>query len=489
MENGFYQHRTVVMGVLGFLAGIWIAAYGISLGSFLFVALLSGMWWGLKREKLLAVWALFFLGIGILRYQIALQRFEQSLLANFLNENVTLEGVISDYPDIRSDQVKLTLEVEQMQVDVEGEDAGDSALRCAGTQCGGAHSTSLRAFGQVLISLPRYPDDFTYGMRIRVSGMLEEPPEFEDFSYKNYLRRYGTVAVLYRPFIDVLESASPWNIRFWIGQFKGVAENRLNRLFPDPYASFSAGLLLGSRRGIPADLTEDFMQCGITHIIAISGYNITLMIVFASGLLRFLPKKAQIFGSIVFIVVFVALVGASAAVLRAAVMGILGLVAALGGRKAEVTRLLALTAAGMVMWNPFILVDDLGFRLSFSATAGLIYMSGYVEDFFKWIRVYDWIPEFFSIREAFLTTMSAQTFSMPVILMSFGRVSLIAPLANVMVAPFIPLAMLFSFVALVVSCIWPWLGLLVAYGAWFFLKFIIWISGILAAVPWASVEV
>jgi competence protein ComEC len=213
------------------------------------------------------------------------------------------------------------------------------------------------------------------------------------------------------------------------------------------------------------------------------------MIVFASGLLRFLPKKAQILGSIVFIVAFVALVGASAAVLRVAVMGILGLVAALGGRKAEVTRLLALTAAGMVLWNPFILVDDLGFRLSFSATAGLVYMSGYVENFFKWIRVYDWIPEFFSIREAFLTTMSAQTFSVPVILMSFGRVSLIAPLANVMVAPFIPLAMLFSFVALVVSCVWPWLGLLVAYGAWFFLKFIIWISGILAAVPWASVEV
>ncbi|MFA5842987.1 MAG: ComEC/Rec2 family competence protein [Candidatus Gracilibacteria bacterium] len=471
MENGFYQHRTVVMGVLGFLTGIWIAAYGISLGSFLFVVLLSGMWWGLKREKLLVLWALVFFGIGILRYQIAMQRFEQSPLMNFLNENVTLEGVIFDYPDIRSDQVKLTLTVEQMQMDLEGKQTGTPI------------------FGQVLISLPRYPDDFTYGMRIRVSGMLEEPPEFEDFSYKNYLRRYGTVAVLYRPFIDVLESASRWNIRFWIGQFKAAAENRLNRLFPEPYASFAAGLLLGSRRGIPADLTEDFMQCGITHIIAISGYNITLMIVFASGLLRFLPKKAQILGSIVFIVAFVALVGASAAVLRAAVMGILGLVAALGGRKAEVTRLLALTAAGMVLWNPFILVDDLGFRLSFSATAGLVYMSGYVENFFKWIRVYDWIPEFFSIREAFLTTMSAQTFSVPVILMSFGRVSLIAPLANVMVAPFIPLAMLFSFVALVVSCVWPWLGLLVAYGAWFFLKFIIWISGILAAVPWASVEV
>ena len=471
MENGFYQHRTVVMGVLGFLAGIWIAAYGISLGSFLFVMLLGGMWWKLKKEKFLLGLAVVLFGIGFLRYQIALQRFEQSPLIDFLNENVVLEGVISDYPDIRSDQVKLTLTVDQMQVDVGRKDTGTSM------------------FGQVLISLPRYPDDFTQGMRIRVSGMLEEPPEFEDFSYKNYLRRYGTVAVLYRPFLEILAPTSRWSIRFWIGQFKAAAENRLNRLLPEPYSSFSAGLLLGSRRGIPADLTDAFMRCGITHIIAISGYNITLMIVFASGLLRFLPKKAQILGSIVFIVVFVALVGASAAVLRAAVMGILGLVAALGGRRAEVTRLLALTAAGMVLWNPFILVDDLGFRLSFSATAGLIYMSSYVEEFFKKIRIYDFIPEVFSIREAFLTTMSAQTFSVPVILMSFGRVSLIAPLANVMVASFIPLAMLFSFVALVVSCVWPWGGLLVAYVAWAFLKFIVWISGILAAVPWASVEV
>ncbi|MBT7484267.1 ComEC/Rec2 family competence protein, partial [Candidatus Peregrinibacteria bacterium] len=340
---------------------------------------------------------------------------------------------------------------------------------------------------RVLGTVNRYPE-FAYGERIRLWGAVQEPIEFEDFSYKNYLRRYGINSVMYYPYVEVVEAPCIDDWKYWVFGLKKVFETRLNQLFTEPHASFAAGLLLGSRRGIPEDLMEDFNISGLTHIIAISGYNITLIIVFVSGLLKFLSKRWQTIMASLVIFVFVVLVGGTAAVVRSAIMGVLGLWAVWFGRKAEVTRLLALTAALMTMWNPFILVDDVGFQLSFAATCGLVYMTDSVERFLKKIRTWKFIPEIFSIREAFVTTLAAQTFAVPIIIGAFGRFSLVAPFANVVAVSFIPLAMLFSFGAVLISCFWFYGGLLVAYVGWFFLELIMQIAYFSARVPFSSIE-
>ena len=106
---------------------------------------------------------------------------------------------------------------------------------------------------------------------------------------------------------------------------KSNLESRLNQLFSEPHASFAAGLLLGSRRGIPPDLMDAFNQSGLTHIIAISGYNITLIIACMLSLLRGLSRRVQIVISSATIFIFVILVGATSAVIRASVMGVIAL--------------------------------------------------------------------------------------------------------------------------------------------------------------------
>ncbi len=463
MDYGFREHRRVVVGTAALLLGVWLAGKGVGTTGVLWSSALLGGFWLLKIKREFVLVLLMLICAGVLRYEMAVPVFGEKDVAFYHSEEqaVSLKGVIMDYPDERADRIKLTVEAYELD--------------------------GREVQGNVLITVNRYPE-FEYGEQIRVWGTVQEPTEFEDFSYKNYLRRYGIDSVMYYPYVEVIGAPRRDDWRYWVFGLKKVFEARLNQLFTEPHASFAAGLLLGSRRGIPEELMEDFNISGLTHIIAISGYNITLIIVFVSGILKFLSKKWQTIMATLVIFVFVILVGGTAAVVRAAIMGVLGLWAVWFGRKAEVTRLLALTAALMTMWNPFILVDDVGFQLSFAATCGLVYMTDSVERFLKWLRVWRFIPEIFSIREAFVTTLAAQTLAVPIIVAVFGRFSLIAPFANVAAVSFIPLAMLCSFVAVLVSCFWFYGGLLVAYVGWFFLELIMQIAHWSARVPFSSIE-
>ncbi len=408
--------------------------------------------------------------LWLLRLQMAIDSFEALPLLSFHDEvSHKIAGVVADYPDIREEQLKLTVRVDEM-------DGSPVA-------------------GRLLVSLPRYPDNYFYGDHLEFEGMLETPTEFDDFSYKNYLRRYGISSVMYEPRIlewtprmgDEHGNGYLSMLKFWIFRLKFSIETRLNQLLVEPEASFAAGILLGARRGIPPDVIEDFKVTGLTHLLAISGYNITLIISFVCGLFAFLRPRQQIVVATSVIVIFVVMVGASAAVVRAALMGSLALWARWFGRAAEVNRLLMLSAGAMILWNPFVLFDDVGFQLSFLATWGLIHLTPFVEAFFERSSWFQKAPSVLSWKEAFTTTLAAQIATFPILILQFDRLSLIAPVANVAVVSLMPLAMLFGFLALAVSWVWWDAGLLIAYVGWFFLKLILFLAHLLAQVPYASI--
>ena len=395
------------------------------------------------------------------------------LFYNDREERVVLRGMIVVEPDVRAQMIKLTVGVQEIAIGGSGQ-AGVPDFR--------------EVKGRVLVNLSRYPE-YNYGDFLELTGFLETPPEFEDFSYRNYLARYHVYSLMNRARVKVLDTGQGSSILAGIFRVKAGFEAVLNRIFPEPHASFTAGLLVGSRRGIPESLMEKFNTTGLTHIIAISGYNITIVIVFMTGMLRNFSRRVKVPVASLAIVTFTILVGASAAVVRAAIMGVLGLIAIWAGRKSQITLTILAAAFLMTAWNPKILVYDVGFQLSLAATLGLVYISPYFE------RFGDRVPDALAIKEGILMTLSAQVTSLPIILLNFGRLSLVSPIANAVVVGLIPLAMLFGFAAGllgVLGTVFPWiwpLALLVGYGAWFWLELIIQLVGFFAKIPYASVDV
>lgn len=374
---------------------------------------------------------------------------------------VLIKGCVVDEVDVRSDKVKYTVLAEEA-------DIGDGWISVD---------------GKVLVSGRRYPV-YQYGDCFIVSGKLQKPDKFENFDYGKYLSRYDIYGVIYRADIKKIENLDGGGLFFVsIYKFKQSFESELAEIFVEPYSSFMAGLILGSRKGINEDLVSDFNTTGLTHIIAISGYNITLLIVVMSGMFGFLSRKRKVFASIVFIVLFVILVGASASVVRAGIMGMIGLIALWFGRDYFVSISLFSAAFFMNLWNPKILVYDVGFQLSFLATCGLVYISPGLKKYFEWL------PEKFGLREIVTMTMSAQVLALPIILINFERLSLIAPVANVFVLPFIPAAMVFGFFAVIASYVWTFLGMIIGFFGYLVLAFIIFCVEFFAELPLASVDV
>jgi competence protein ComEC len=148
-------------------------------------------------------------------------------------------------------------------------------------------------------------------------------------------------------------------------------------------------------------------------------------------------------------------------------MGGVGLLALFSVRKKEVFTILLWTAFFMTLWNPKILIFDVGFHLSFASTLGLIYLSPIFERYFVKI------PAVFCLREAFLMTISAQIATLPIVFYHFQRISLVAPFANVLVAPFVPLSMFFGFASVFLSWIHFGVGKGLAYIAWLWLEVIL----------------
>ena len=375
-------------------------------------------------------------------------------------EKVEVIGVITE-TDVRRDKAKYTIAIKSMTND--------------------AMTNDQLVTGDVLITLNKYPQ-YHYGDRVKVGGELQEPGEFNGFNYGNYLSRYGVYSVMYYPYIEVLNTGQGnffWRGMTWM-QTKFLSQ--INKLLPEPHASFEAGLLVGARKGIPEDLMIKFNITGLTHIIAISGYNITIIIVFVMWMLAGLPRKIGFGMAIGAIVLFTLFVGASPAVTRASIMGILGLIALNHGRQNNIHITVLFSACLMVLWNPKILWWDVGFQLSFAAVLGLIY----VAPLFK--KYSEKLPEAFGVREAIQMTLSAQVMALPIIVFNFERLSLIAPIANLFVIFAIPPAMLFGFVAVILSFFSHILGLIPAYLTWGILSYIVKVIEIAAGIPYASVN-
>lgn len=299
---------------------------------------------------------------------------------------------------------------------------------------------------KVLLSAAVKPRRF-YGERLFISGKLELPENFQayeggpEFDYVSYLAKDDIRYVMRRPKAYKIGDGAGSRLTAILIGIKSAFMDRIRSVLAEPRASLVGGLLLGEKGMLPQDVSDDFKRSGLTHILVLSGSNVTVIAQTLLSAFSFLPKTIGPMSGGTSIVLFAIMTGASATTVRATIMALIGLFAQLIGRRYDVMRALALSAVLMLIQNPRILAFDISFQLSFLATLAVIFVSPLVK------QRLGFIPERFGMREILSMTIATQLFTFPFIFFKMGEISVIALLPNLLVLPIVPYAMLGGFVS------------------------------------------
>ncbi|MCR4313669.1 MAG: ComEC family competence protein, partial [Candidatus Uhrbacteria bacterium] len=315
--------------------------------------------------------------------------------------------------------------------------------------------------GKLLVWVPLYPE-IGYGDELVFNCRVERPEPFEGFAYDKYLATKGIYAVCYQPqYIDVHPRVDR-SVMGVILAIKSFATDTLRDILPEPHSSFLSGLLFGGSTALSSNLKDDFRATGTSHILAASGYNVSIFSVMFLGFILASPigRRRGLILTTVLLIFYVILAGASAAVVRAGIMGFLVVLEKWISRKAYRLNVFLLTASVMLLFNPLLLLYDVGFQLSFVATVAIVTLMK------PWSERLNFIPNTLGLRESFAGSLAAIVLTLPLVLWHFGTVSLVAPFANLLVLPLVPYAMAMTGFGLVIGAMSGSAGLVLALPAW-----------------------
>lgn len=435
---------------------------GAVLVTFLVLTFASLYFLNIKRAYILG--ALIFLFAAFLGVARA-YTFDASIphdLATVAGGEVALAGVVVSEPEAREQSTRFRLRV----------DTVDGHVRR----------------GVVLVSTNPY-EKVTYGDLVRVVGVFKKPEPFttEDgvvFHYEQYLRAHRVTHVVSFAEVQVTESGKGNPVLAFLITIKQSLVKNIESLFPDPEAPLLAGLLLGEKQSLGSELYDAFQKAGVVHMIVLSGYNVSLVantVMKVSGAV--LPRAPSFVVSTLGIVAFALMTGASETTIRASLMALVLLVGTYLNRPHDTLRVLIGAGALMLLVNPFLLVYDLSFQLSFLATLGIILLANPIAARLKFL------PMAFGIREIGGATIAAQIAVLPLLFYSIGSVSLVAPLSNILILGAVPYAMLFGFISSMLAFVHPFLAFPATLVTELFLSYILTLSVWFGTLPFASLSI
>lgn len=378
-------------------------------------------------------------------------------IAQYNGNTGTITGIISSEPDIRDDRIQLRLQAESIFVS----------------------NKTITTSGQVLVEA-FVTADVSYGDRIRSTGFLSVPAAGDTFSYADYLGRQGVFTMMSFAGIEVVDSGHGSPLHAALLDLKQAVQDSIAQTLPEPQAGLLIGILLGNERGISPQLAQDFYRVGAIHIVAISGFN---MIVISAIVMRVLEgifhrrRRLTVFGSILFIVIYAIFVGADPSIMRAALMSSLLVIGRHLKRNVYVPASLAFATLALSIADPNVLLD-VGFQLSFFAVLGIGQFADPLSRVFR-----AWLDKRFSapaannihtfLNEPLIVSIAAQISTLPLIILYFGRLSLVALPVNLLIVPMQSLLLIAALTAAVVFPLLPPIGTVIYWMTMMFLSWTI----------------
>lgn len=361
---------------------------------------------------------------------------------NLYDHKATVAGRVTDDPDVGK--------------------TGETLLRLSDVRID-AHETA----GNMWVGASSVKAEIKRGDVVTVSGKLQEG--FGSF-----------VASMYRAEVLKVERPVPGDVA---RQVRDWFADAVRTAVPEPQASLGIGYLVGQRRALPPELSEALVIAGLTHIVVASGYNLTILVRLARRLFVKVSKYLAALSASVMIFAFVAVTGASPSMTRAGLVAGLSLAAWYYGRKFHPLVLLPFAAAVTVLLNPAFAWNDLGWQLSFASFAGVMIVAPLLQAYFFG----DKKPG--TVRQILGETVAAQLVTLPILLLAFGQFSNVAIIANLLILPLVPLAMLLTFVAGIGALIVPGLAGMIGLPAAWLLGYMTSVAQYLAGLPWAQAEI
>ncbi len=356
--------------------------------------------------------------IGFVRADFA--SIKHSQFENVSQKYVNLIGIVSTPPKITDKGMRMVVEVSQM---------GNS---------------TLPQKENVLVVYEGY-ETFKYGDKLKIGGSLESPKTFENengytFNYPMYLAKDGIHFVMQKAKVEKQGEGGGNFFMSFLFDVKDSFISKMQSVLDSKDTALMSGILLGAQDSIPKNTKEDFQKSGLTHILVLSGYNITIVGVAVSWIFLIWFSKFISLGFGAFaIVLFALLSGGGASTVRATVMALIAMLGKVLGRENDAVRVLFIVGFLMILINPFTIVYDPSFHLSFLATLGMILFSNKIELKTMFIKNA-------KLREIFATTIATQLLVAPYFLWSMGKVSIISFISNIFVLPIVPLTMLLGFI-------------------------------------------
>jgi competence protein ComEC len=462
----------ILAAIFGFLGGIAAGSFLhidiwfiLALGVLSLAFFIYGYFVEEERRRVLLL-----CGVVLLAFVFGLARvsysplYQNSELAQFENKKVTVEGMVAGDPDVREKNTILTVDLSGVT----------------------ENGKTTPVHEKVLITTSIYPD-FRYGDIVHSNVTLKKPKQIESddgrvFDYEGYLRVRD---IWYTASFTTVSLVSSGHGNFVVAKLLSIKHaftRAIGEAIPAPESDLLGGLLLGAKQSLGKEILTEFQRTGTSHVVVLSGYNITIVAESIMALLVFLPQLFAFIAGGVSVVLFTILAGGGASAWRAAIMVLVALFGKKLGREYEASRAFGFAVVVMLAPNPLLLVFDPSFQLSVLATIGIIFVSPLVEPYFTKVT------ERFGIREVASATIATQIVVLPFLLYSNGILSLVSLPVNVLILGTIPITMLFGFLTGALGLLSLWLSFIPALPTYLLLWYQLAVVRIGSSLSWGILQ-